>query len=100
MYRYDAVGRLQEASLTTAGRVDGPVSLDLGRYIQLGALGTALLPHAHPRVLLVDELDKSDVDLPNDLLHVLELGGFDIPELARLPDDVPVVDVMVTGGGR
>jgi MoxR-like ATPase len=34
-------------------------------------------------VLLVDELDKSDIDLPNDLLHVLENGSYDIPELVR-----------------
>ena len=35
----------------------------------LGPLGTALLPHKLPRVLLIDEIDKSDVDLPNDLLN-------------------------------
>ena len=34
-------------------------------------------------VLLVDELDKSSFDLPNDLLHVFEEGGFSIPELIR-----------------
>jgi MoxR-like ATPase len=37
-----------------------------------------------PRVLLVDELDKASVDLPNDLLHILEEGRFRIPELARV----------------
>jgi len=34
-------------------------------------------------VLLIDELDKSDVDLPNDLLHILEENAFDIPVLKR-----------------
>ncbi|MFD6081062.1 hypothetical protein ACFWG5_36410 [Streptomyces hydrogenans] len=34
-------------------------------------------------MLLIDELDKSDIDLPNDLLHVLESGSCAIPELVR-----------------
>ncbi len=54
----------------------------LGDFITLGPLGTALLPY-DPRVLLVDELDKSDIDLPNDLLHVLENGSYEVPELVR-----------------
>src|SRR5262249_12473208 len=37
-----------------------------------------------PRVLLIDELDKSDIDLPNDLLHIFEEGEFRIKELERL----------------
>jgi MoxR-like ATPase len=37
-------------------------------------------------VLLIDEIDKSDIDLPNDLLHVFEEGEFEIPELARVAD--------------
>ncbi|MEK8173115.1 hypothetical protein NKH77_41380 [Streptomyces sp. M19] len=40
-------------------------------------------------MLLVDELDKGDVDLPNDLLTVFEEGEFEIPELARLSDEQP-----------
>ncbi|MEV0929639.1 AAA family ATPase [Streptomyces phaeochromogenes] len=55
----------------------------LGDFITLGPLGTALLPYERPRVLLIDELDKSDIDLPNDLLHVLENGSYEIPELER-----------------
>jgi MoxR-like ATPase len=46
-------------------------------------LGTAFLPAKRPRVLLIDEIDKSDIDLPNDLLHVFEEGEFEIPELKR-----------------
>ena len=101
-YRYDAIGRLQEASLLQAG-VDAPAAPtapDIGRYIQLGPLGTALLPQARPRVLLIDELDKSDIDLPNDLLNVFEEGSFTIPELARLPDDQRVVHVGTADGTR
>ncbi|MFJ8251524.1 AAA family ATPase [Streptomyces sp. NPDC094466] len=60
---------------------EGPPTL--GDFVTLGPLGTALLAHGRPRVLLVDELDKSDIDLPNDLLHVLENGSYEIPELVR-----------------
>ncbi|MEU6578270.1 MoxR family ATPase [Streptomyces sp. NPDC046805] len=82
LYQYDAVGRLRETTLSQ-DRGDQPP--DIGRFIRLGPLGTALLPGDRPRVLLVDELDKGDVDLPNDLLTVFEEGEFEIPELSRLP---------------
>ncbi|MFJ6984394.1 MULTISPECIES: AAA family ATPase [unclassified Streptomyces] len=59
------------------------VGADVEDHLRLGPLGTALLPHARPRVLLVDEIDKSDLDLPNDLLNVLEEGQYEIPELQR-----------------
>ena len=52
---------------------------DIGSYIRLGPLGTALLPAERPRVLLIDEIDKSDIDLPNDLLNVFEEGEFEHP---------------------
>jgi hypothetical protein len=58
-------------------------------YIRLGPLGTALLPSDIPRVLLIDELDKNDIDLPNDLLNVLEEGEFVMPELERIADRLP-----------
>ncbi len=104
LYQYDAIGRLQEANLREIearhqpGAVPKPV--DIGSYIRLGPLGTALLPGSRrPRVLLVDELDKSDIDLPNDLLDVFEEGEFTIPELARLPASQPPVSVMTADGG-
>jgi MoxR-like ATPase len=56
----------------------------IGKYLRLGPLGTALLPSEKPRVFLIDELDKSDIDLPNDLLNIFEEGEYEIPELARL----------------
>jgi MoxR-like ATPase len=37
-------------------------------------MGSALLPRTYPRVLLIDEIDKSDIDLPNDLLNIFEEG--------------------------
>jgi MoxR-like ATPase len=82
LYRYDAIGRLQEANLNRQPQGQKPP--EIGQFIRLGALGTAFLPRKYPRVLLIDEIDKSDIDLPNDLLHILEGGEFEIPELSRL----------------
>lgn len=107
LYRYDAVGRLREASLKREREpLRGPArrlrrrtgqGSDIGNYLRLGPLGTALAATDRPRVLLIDELDKSDIDLPNDLLVVLEEGEFEIPELARLPEHQQSADVVVTG---
>ncbi|MFF1481847.1 AAA family ATPase [Streptomyces sp. NPDC058301] len=96
LYTYDAIGRLHDAQLAD-GQAD-----DIGRYIRLGPLGTALLPAARPRVLLIDELDKSDIDLPNDLLNVLEEGEFPLPELERIADRPgrDVVEVLTDDGLR
>ncbi|MCR8573752.1 AAA family ATPase [Streptomyces sp. Isolate_219] len=91
LYRYDAIGRLRE---TTLSRDRGEAEPSIGSFVRLGPLGTALVPGPRPRVLLVDELDKGDVDLPNDLLTVFEEGVFEIPELARLPESQSVVQVL------
>ncbi|GAA0238367.1 MoxR family ATPase [Actinomadura nitritigenes] len=92
LYQYDPLTRLYAAR-------DGDVPAtdeDIGRYIRLGPLGTALLPYARPRVLLVDEIDKSDIDLPNDLLTIFEKGEYEIPELTRRAD--PSAEVMTADG--
>ncbi|HEY6787036.1 MAG TPA: MoxR family ATPase [Trebonia sp.] len=96
LYSYDAIGRLQEAGLRQTISAAGQAPYqprDVGRYIRLGPLGTGLLPWRQPRVLLIDELDKSDIDLPNDLLNVFEEGRYEIPELARVAEDQPLVEV-------
>jgi MoxR-like ATPase len=97
LYRYDAIGRLQETNLRRGEGADAPPP-DIGRYLRLGSLGTALLPWRRPRVLLIDELDKSDIDLPNDLLNIFEEGQYEIPELTRLPDDQQPVRVRTADG--
>jgi MoxR-like ATPase len=108
LYEYDAIGRVQDsAALRTLHRADGTVDEGtdgraageealpgIGDYLQLGPLGTALLPYELPRVLLVDELDKSDQDLANDLLSVFEEGQFPIAELVRARRLHPRVTVM------
>jgi MoxR-like ATPase len=91
LYRYDPIARLHEASLARNESGSSRVP-SVGEFIRLGPLGTALVGRRRPRVLLVDELDKSDIDLPNDLLNTLEVGAYDVVELAREADsgDVPV----------
>lgn len=91
LYRYDAIARLQDAQLVKERQETNPEMLEaidpyrhIGDYIQLGPLGTAFLPAPFPRVLLIDEIDKSDINLPNELLNLLEEGEFEIPEVARL----------------
>ena len=104
LYRYDAIGRLQDVQLERAQTgAPGPTAAapaGIGSYIRLGPLGTALLPSDQPRVLLIDELDKSDLDLPNDLLNALEEGEFAVPELERLADREPVVEVLTDDGRK
>jgi len=97
LYRYDAIARLQDASLQQTeepgpGQPSGtakPKAPPIGNYLRLGPLGTAFAQSQpkRPRVLLIDEIDKSDIDLPNNLLHIFEEGEFAIPELERLPDE-------------
>jgi len=85
LYRYDAIARLQdtqfdkselELQILLAKTEDETYDRDkidqikqgrnLGDYITLGPVGTAFLPSHLPRVLLIDEIDKSDLNLPND----------------------------------
>jgi MoxR-like ATPase len=80
IYEYDAVGRLQEVNLQKIKTAGLPVE----DYLTLGPLGTALMAQTWPRALLIDELDKSDLDFANDLLNVIEEGIYEIPELRRL----------------
>ena len=79
LYEYDALRRLADHNLNKPRPV--------GEYITLGPLGTALLPWARPRVLLIDEIDKGDIDLPNDLLNVFEEGEFFLREAASSGSD-------------
>ncbi|MET9833401.1 MoxR family ATPase [Streptomyces sp. NPDC006385] len=91
LYQYDPLSRLYAAR-------HAPVAeTGIEDHLRLGPLGTALLPYARPRALLIDEIDKSDLDLPNDLLNVLEEGQYEIPELIRSARDIPTAQVMIDG---
>lgn len=94
LYSYDAIGRIQDFQMQEEKKRKD----NIGDYIRLGPLGTAFYPFSDqaidkPKVLLIDEVDKSDIDLPNDLLHIFEEGEFGIPELERLESTQPNVDV-------
>ena len=76
-YHYDVVQRLNDSRF---GDVDGIDVRDIRRYIKLGVLGQAFTAE-QPVVLLIDEIDKADVEFPNDLLRELDEMAFSIPEL-------------------
>jgi MoxR-like ATPase len=73
LYVYDAVARLQDSRFG-----DHDVS-DIRQYISLGPLGRALTSPDRV-VLLIDEIDKADLDFPNDLLNELDLMEFVVTE--------------------
>lgn len=73
LYVYDVVQRLYDSQFGNEG-VD-----DIGKYVKLGKLGEAF--HSDEQViLLIDEIDKADLEFPNDLLWELDKMEFYIPE--------------------
>ena len=73
LYVYDVVQRLYDSQFGNAG-VD-----DIAKYIKLGKLGEAFSADEQV-VLLIDEIDKADLEFPNDLLWELDKMEFYIPE--------------------
>ncbi len=81
LYRFDALRRLQDAQ--------DPKNRDarcVYPYIELEPLGHAI-QQGKPCVVLIDEIDKADIDFPNDLLDVLDRFEFDIDDLPRRESD-------------
>ncbi|MCA9118406.1 MAG: AAA family ATPase, partial [Planctomycetaceae bacterium] len=96
LYEYDAIARLRDANLerlqaqseNSGGKSDSGrkqtggsgkqrtlPSEDIGRYLTLGPLGTAFADSS-PRVVLIDEIDKAESDVPNGLLGALGSAEF------------------------
>src|ERR1700733_6646986 len=73
LYEYDAVSRLRDSQLG-----DSRVS-DIGNYIKRGKLWEAFTHEQRP-VLLIDEIDKADIEFPNDLLLELDRMEFFVYE--------------------
>jgi len=73
LYIYDAVQRLQDSRFG-----DKDVG-DIRQYIRFGALGTAFRSE-ETSVVLIDEIDKADLEFPNDLLHELDRMSFTVNE--------------------
>jgi MoxR-like ATPase len=73
LYEYDAVARLRDSQLGEA-RVH-----DIRNYLVQGVLWQAFTADT-PVVLLIDEIDKADIEFPNDLLRELDRMAFDVYE--------------------
>ena len=76
LYVYDTVQRLYDSQFG-----DRDVS-DISQYIKLGKLGEAFTSDEQV-VLLIDEIDKADLEFPNDLLWELDIMNFYIPETGK-----------------
>src|SRR5258707_3075655 len=74
LYEYDAVSRLRDSQLG-----DAKVK-DIGNYIRKGRLWEAFTREAGRMVLLIDEIDKADIEFPNDLLLELDRMEFHVYE--------------------
>jgi MoxR-like ATPase len=99
LYTYDAVSRLRDAQLAATGRVikdeDIPRISDPATYVQWGALGRAF-QNTQRTVVLIDEIDKADIDFPNDLLLELDEQRFIVDETGEnVPAKAPPI-VFIT----
>jgi MoxR-like ATPase len=79
LYVYDTVARLNDSRFAGEG---GSNVRDIAKYIKLGPLGEALSAPSRV-VLLIDEIDKADLEFPNDLLHELDVMRFRIDETGK-----------------
>ena len=77
LYEYDAVSRLRDSQL------GDPKVKDIGNYIVQGMLWKAFTSE-QPAVLLIDEIDKADIEFPNDLLRELDRMEFYVYETQQL----------------
>jgi len=77
LYEYDAVSRLRDSQL------GDPKVQDIANYIVPGMLWQAFVSET-PVVLLIDEIDKADIEFPNDLLRELDRMEFYVYETRQL----------------
>ena len=93
LYEYDAVARLRD------GQLGDPRVHDIGNYIRRGKLWEAFRSPQLP-VLLIDEIDKADIEFPNDLLHELDRMEFDVYETRETVRAVERPVVVVTSNNE
>jgi MoxR-like ATPase len=91
LYRFDSLRRLQDSQ-----GADKKKARNTYPYISLQPLGAAI-HNGKPCVVLVDEIDKADIDFPNDLLDVIGDFQFDIEDL---PDEEDAEAITRKGFGR
>jgi len=93
LYEYDAVARLRDGQLGDA-RVH-----DIGNYIRKGKLWEAFTSERLP-VLLIDEIDKADIEFPNDLLQELDRMSFHVYETGETVAAVERPIVVITSNNE
>ncbi len=93
LYVYDTVQRLYDGQFG-----DGDVA-DIGHYIKLGKVGESFTS-AERCVLLIDEIDKADIEFPNDLLWELDQMEFSIPETRETVRAVQRPVVIITSNAE
>lgn len=93
LYEYDAVSRLRDSQLGDA-RVH-----DIGNYIIKGKLWEAFESPIQP-VLLIDEIDKADIEFPNDLLQELDRMEFFVYETKQLVRAVNRPIIVITSNNE
>ena len=97
LYVYDTVQRLNDSRFG-----DGDVS-DISQYIDLGPLGESFATSENGGerpVLLIDEIDKADMEFPNDLLHELDRMKFRISETQRVVEAQKRPVVIITSNAE
>jgi len=93
LYEYDAVARLRDGQLGDA-RVH-----DIANYIRKGKLWEAFTSPALP-VLLIDEIDKADIEFPNDLLQEIDRMSFDVYETGERVTAIERPIVIITSNNE
>ncbi len=93
LYVYDTVERLNDARFG-----DRDVS-DIARYIKLGPLGRSFRSSERV-VLLIDEIDKADMEFPNDLLHELDRMSFLVDETGETVSAAQRPIVVITSNNE
>src|SRR5262245_55516595 len=79
LYAFDAVARLRDTQVAALDADAKQRAANPHGYVRDGALGKAFRSE-EPAVVLIDEIDKADIDFPNDLLHELDQSRFKIEE--------------------
>ncbi|MBI3440104.1 MAG: MoxR family ATPase [Proteobacteria bacterium] len=93
LYEYDAVMRLRDSQL------GDPRATDIENYIKRGKMWEAFESPTRP-VLLIDEVDKADIEFPNDLLQELDRMEFYVYELNRTVKAAQRPIVMITSNNE
>jgi len=97
LYEYDAVSRLRDSQMA---RVDDSQRVrDIGNYIVKGVLWQAFTAE-RPVVLLIDEIDKADIEFPNDLLRELDRMEFFVYETRETVSAVHRPLVFITSNNE